>query len=335
MALKPLPKDKSDRSAWYAAAGMKAPGEEQDEVSGGGASAELTTPLLIGGPLAAVLILFAQALCDAVGVALGVSPLSLVGSGLTVVAGLLLLRGLGAGRPVAWLSALWSVGWALVLAVLYQHQLLAALKVLTVVCLFAALHVEAASVRWAAAGVGIALALAGMAAPAALRREAHAPDSQVAGGAIADERDGFSLTVPEGVSLFTAQTAPMDFLPDGWGGSKPRLVFATADKSFAGGLLVHNQPLGMELSNMLSALNPDSAPPSRNQKLVPDTLSDLEAQGWEIAGSHGTVMVVLARASDGRAFGLFGVSRTAALARNQQLFGSIVRGLQVKRALGE
>ena len=319
-----------ERSNWYAAAGMKTPSERFNLSEASGQSTAHNEMPGAGPP---VVLLVALAAVQILSMALGQSLIGGIGAAIAAVAALLLWRGAGTGKAAAWLFALWSVAWAVVQAVLFKQPLLGVLQALPAVCLLGALHAGVASVRWIAAVIGVALCLAGLAPQVSARQGvAKTEDVPVESGSFSDARLGYSLKVPDGVGLFAAARAGKEYLPSGWAAAiAPRLVFATQDRSFVGGLVVTQQPPGMDLSNMLGSLNLASEPTLRNDKLAPDSLRDFDGEGWEFNSPQGTVLVVLCRSPDGRAFALFGVGGPAARVRNVQLFSSIAWGLQVRK----
>jgi len=324
------PRKDAERANWYAAAGMRTPSErfnlpDADDPS----TAHNELPSF--GP--SVALLGCLAAVQTVSVALGQNPIGGVGAGIAFVAALMLWRGAGPGKATAWLFVAWSVGWAAAQVVLFKQPLLVVLPVLPAICLLAAMHAGVASVRWIAAVIGVALSAAAL-APLISARQVVAKSEDVAaeGGSYSDARLGFSLKVPDGVGLWAGSKASKEYLPSGWASAiAPRLVFATADRSFVGGLVVTQQPPGMDLTNMLASLNLGNEPTTRDDKLAPDSLRDLDGEGWEFGSPHGAVMVALCRTPDGRAFALFGVGGPAARVRNVQLFSSIAWGLQVKK----
>ncbi|MBI5546423.1 MAG: hypothetical protein HY901_21255 [Deltaproteobacteria bacterium] len=334
-APQPKPTGASERERARAISERPSSAQVADEVSLGAARKE-------GGSGAAGAVLAALAIGDATSAALGGSPLAYGGAGLLALATVALWRSHPSGKALAWLGVAWTLVWAAALVVLFQQPLLAALKVLPAAALIGVFTLDARALRSALAGVGVAIALLGVAVPVLLHPRSSQgglePYSEIAsqsGGSLSDQRLGYTIKLPQEVALSTSLKVARKWLPEEVADQvSPRFVFSTADKGFVGGLLASQQAPGVELSNLLTRLNPGSDPSERNSKLVPDSLKELETQGWEINALHGTTMVVLVRAPDGRAFALFGISPVASKVRGLQLFNSLAWGLQVKKSLG-
>jgi hypothetical protein len=336
-AVEPSPKAASDRASWYKAAGQRPPREgpfNEEDVA-------VTAANLAGGYGAAGTVLIASAVADGVGAALGVSHIGYFGAALELVAALVLWSGVRAGRLLGWIATVWCIVWAGVLVLHFRMPLAAALKILPAICLGGVLIVETRGARSALAGIGAAVALVGLVVPLTLTLRSAEPAEEVTAplaspGSYVDAKLGFSLKAPDGVRLSTSRKEAKEWLPGALADSaSPKVVFATADKSFSGGVAYGFQPAGTDLSNLLGLLGAGGNPPVRNLKLVPDTLGEVEAQGWEVETAAGFITVVLARAPDGRAFALFGVSAPVAKVRAMQLFTSIAWGFQVKKSLGD
>lgn len=260
-----------DRVGWYAAAGMEPPseaiklGSELDEPS--------TRHNVVPMDTSAVILLAVAATAQVSQAALGQSLVGLPGAVIAALAAFLLWRRSRLGRPAAWLYGLWSVAWAFALAAILKMPVQGVLAILPAVCVMAALHAGAAAVRWIAGGLGAGLALLGLAPHfAALRSPPRAEEVAIDGSSYTDARLGFSLKVPEGVSILSAERAK-DLFPPGWSDLGPRLVFAAEDRGIVGGLLVAQQA-GTSYSNLLARVNLGGEGPIRNDSLAPASLRE-------------------------------------------------------------
>ncbi|HEY3446917.1 MAG TPA: hypothetical protein VGK67_11160 [Myxococcales bacterium] len=333
--LKPM--EMKDRSSWYKEAGLKPPSKQQLAEPGEENSVSITAPSPIGGYTAPAAVLFAQAAAGMLGVLFGLSPIGLIAGGVALIAAILLLKGVGAGKFVGWLAVGIFIAWGGALAVSFKQPVLAALTLVPTACLVGALLIEARPVRSALGGIGVAIALVGVVVPAlSARRSGAGADSSTDGldtTAYQEGATGISVRMPPSVSVFSRPKDIAANLPEPWRSLGLKLGFATGDDGFVGGLLQSSQPPGAELRNLLAPLSEGStAPPRKNDRLVPDGLSELETQGWEVSTRAGDLMVVLTKAPDGRAFTLFGVAGTAK-GRNAQLFKAIADSFQVKKHL--
>lgn len=341
----PRPIEVKDRSSWYREAGLEpptkqaAPRAELGADSGSGEnSVSITAPSPVGGYASPAAILFALSGAGLLGIVFGLSPISLVAGGVALVAAVLLYKGLSAGKIVAWLTVGLFLAWGGALAVSFKQPVLAALNVVPTLCLVGAMLLDVKPVRAVLGGVGVAVALGAILVPMMTARKAGAgadpADGEVADTtAYQDAAAGVSLKMPPSVSVWSKRKDIEKNLPDPWRSAGLKLGFATDDDSFVGGMLQTKQPPGAELRNLLAPISQGAlGPPRQNDKLLPDGLSDLEREGWELSTRAGDLLVVVARTPDGRAFTLFGVTGTAK-ARNTQLFKTVAEGFQVKKYL--
>ncbi|MGC4115488.1 MAG: hypothetical protein QM765_12975 [Myxococcales bacterium] len=327
-----------DRSSWYEEAGLKPPPKPspKDELGTGENSVSMTMRGRAGPNTAPAAVLFAQAAAGMLGVLFGLSPIGLIAGGAALIAAILLVRDVSAGKFVAWLAVGIFIAYGGALAVSFKQPVAAALLLVPSACLAGALLISAQAARSALGGIGVAVALAAVIVPALAARR---PGGTEAGleeddpGAYEDRSAGVSLRVPGNVNLYPRPKDVEKSLPEPWRSVGLKLGFATSDGSFVGGMLQTRQPPGAELRNLLAPISEGStAPPRKNDRLVPDGLSELETEGWEVSTRAGELLVVVTRAPDGRAFTLFGVAGTAK-ARNTQLFKAIGEGFQVKKHL--
>lgn len=336
--LLPKPKKKAkqpDRSAWYRAAGMEPPRAgppRLDEV-------DVTSPHVMGTVLAPAAVLLALAAVDGVAVWLGAPRAGLGPAILAGLAGLLVLRGTAFVRGLSWFAVLVAVVWGAALAVAYGQPLQGALRIAPAVCLAGSLVARDGVARSVAAGIGVAIALVGVGWPLALSHRpapiAPSPATAQPAGDFEEPGLGVALKAPEGVSFLRGRKEQARVLPDEWLALDPVVAFANADGSFFGALLMNEQQSEVELSVLLSPFSKDSdVRPTKESSLVPDTLTGLTAEGWDVpTRSYGVLKVILARTPDGRAFTLFAVTGGGNV-RNQQLFKALGLGMKIEKGPG-
>jgi hypothetical protein len=279
----------------------------------------------------AVVVLGVAASAEAAALLIGANVTVALGVIVASGAAFLLWRGYAIGRIAAWLFAGWALCFALVQLAVLRLPVQALLHVLLGAALAGVLRFEGRKRQLSAvAGVVIGLLTLVPVIHARQATESRASGIAADGSVFTDPIYAVGLTAPEGIALVGPVEA-REFLPSALISSvTPRVGFVNDDGTLVGGLVVVQQVTGSALTNRLALVNVANETAERNDDLLPASLKRLSGEGWQLPSAGGdTMMVVLCRASDGRAFILFGITNPALRARNRQLFVSVAEGMKV------
>jgi hypothetical protein len=317
-----------ERESWYEAAGIKAPEDSRAEAPRAEAAREkvpaseaITDPARLAVrpadyPLACVH--FVQAAGYLLGGAPGRSFHGLSVALAQIIVGVFLLKEPVRGRVLVWLSIAHDLVAAVVAAV-HQRSLplacvLGAIAASKLMCVLT----DRSQVRWGAAGLGAAGALALLLVPSLSQRDKPAEEAPVAGGLHRDEREGFSLRVPPGFDLYRGSKTLDEIGALPFHTKDVRLSFIERKRAFRGGLFTVRHTPGTPVSGLLPRFEPGDLPPRRDDSLVPPELQGLVTEGWLVLREgKGPTFVILAQAKDGRAAALFAVSQGSVAARKE------------------
>ena len=322
---------------WYAAAGVERDSQRivLGDSSLGQSFAIGQVPSRMTPP---VVLLSVVALVQTAAAVLGMSLVSGLGAFVALVGAFMLWRGMVNGQFAAWLYSALGFIWGIVLAVKLRHPLQGARVALPAAAVFGTMHLVKPLWRWLCAGLGIALSL-GLVGVVVQAKAHQAQQAAMAGisaidGYYIDSKLGYSFAAPEGAGLVPSPSEARELLPPPFNETvSPRVGFVSDDGTMVGGIIATQQAPGTAMVNLLSNLTVGGASPVRNDKLVPDSLRNVAAEGWEIPSDSTPVWAVVCRAPDGRAFVIFAVVNPAARAPNQKLFHTIAWNLKVKKSL--
>jgi len=323
---------------WYEAAGalrnsqrLEAALDGEGDGAGDGEGLSLSARLPRARLDPAVVVLGVAASVEAAALLIGANVTVALGVLVASGAAFLLWRGYAIGRIAAWLFAGWALCFALVQLAVLRLPIQALLHVLVGAALAGVLRFEGRK-RQLCAVAGVVIALFTLVPVIHAKQASEARSSGVAadGSVFTDPTYAVALTAPDGIALVDPAEA-RELLPRALTSSvTPRVGFINDDGTLVGGLVVVQQVTGSALTNRLALVNVANETAERNDDLLPASLKRLSGEGWQLPSAGGdTMMVVLCRASDGRAFILFGITNPALRARNKQLFVSVAEGMKV------